>query len=249
MIPNIPEAYWASIRSMEQSDESTMIDRRYTLISGLALAVSGPGAGLAWAGAGLYAGPPVPRDVSQANFLVSQTCDHLVAVMNGPGDTAAKWPSLTQILENAVDIDGVGRSCLGQFWAQASPDQQRRYLAVFHQVLIASISAKMEQYKDARPTVEGGEQRNGDVVVNTIVEWPNKSPTADLWPTSVDWVVKQINGAPRIIDLVAKGGESLRLVKQPRVSIQQEYGGFLSKSNNSIDALIGMLTRKLARNL
>lgn len=171
--------------------------------------------------------------VERANAFVQQTGDRLAAIVNGPQATAAKRQALTQILENAVDIDGIARFCLGRFWRTASPDQQTRFIAAFHEVLVTNITSKLGDYKGVKLSVQHGRQQDEDAVVTTVVERPNNPPT------NVDWVVEKPTAAPRIIDVVAEG-TSLRLTQR------QDYASYLTRNNNNVDALINAMQQQTA---
>ena len=160
-----------------------------------------------------------------ATAFVKTTGDKLVGVVNGPGALAAKRPELTRIIDGAVDVDGIARFCLGRFWRQASADQQKRYVDLFHQVLVTNITAKLGEYQGVTFTVGRSHQQDDDTYVSTTVERPNNPPTA------VDWVISKINGAMRIVDVVAEG-TSLRLTQR------SDYAAYLTRNNNNIDALI-----------
>src|SRR5208337_93835 len=89
----------------------------------------------------------------RAAAFVKATGDKLVTVVNGPGSAQQKRQMLTQIIDGAVDVDGVARFCLGRFWRQASPEQQKRYITIFHQVLVTNITAKLGEYKGVKLTM------------------------------------------------------------------------------------------------
>jgi phospholipid transport system substrate-binding protein len=171
--------------------------------------------------------------VERANAFVQQTGDRLAAIVNGPQATAAKRQALTQVLENAVDVDGIARFCLGRFWRTASPDQQNRFIAAFHEVLVTNITSKLGDYKGVKLSVQHGRQQDDDAVVTTVVERPNNPPT------NVDWVIEKPTAAPRIIDVVAEG-TSLRLTQR------QDYASYLTRNNNNVDALINAMQQQTA---
>jgi phospholipid transport system substrate-binding protein len=171
--------------------------------------------------------------VERANAFVQQTGDRLTAIVNGPQATVAKRQALTQILENAVDVDGIARFCLGRFWRTASPDQQTRFIAAFHEVLVTNITAKLGEYKGVKLSVQHGRQQDEDAVVTTVVQRPNNPPT------NVDWVVEKPTASPRIIDVVAEG-TSLRLTQR------QDYAAYLTRNNNNVDALINAMQQQTA---
>ncbi|MBN8872900.1 MAG: ABC transporter substrate-binding protein [Rhodospirillales bacterium] len=169
----------------------------------------------------------------RAVTFVKTTGDKLVGVVNGPGSAAEKRQALTQIIDQAVDVDGVGRFCLGRFWRTATPDQQKRYLALFHQVLVTSITAKLGEYQGVRFTISRSRSQDEDELVSTVVERPNNPPT------NVDWVIANPNNAPKIIDVIAEG-TSLRLTQR------SDYASFLAHNNSSVDALISAMQQQIA---
>lgn len=199
-----------------------MLYRRRFLTIGLGIATSG-----------LLYGPVWAQAVERASAFMQQIGNQLTAIVNGGQGAADKRRAITQVLESAVDVDGVARFCLGQFWRLASPDQQKRYLAAFHEVLVTNISAKLGEYKGVKLTVQHGRQQDDEAIITTVVERPNNPPT------SVDWVIEKPATAPRIIDVIAEG-TSLRLTQR------QDYASYLTRNNNDIDALINAMKQQTA---
>lgn len=171
----------------------------------------------------------------RAATFVKATGDKLVAVVNGPGSPQQKRQILTQIIDGAVDVDGVARFCLGRFWRQASPEQQKRYITIFHQVLVTNITAKLGEYKGVKFTVGRTEPDDENAKVNTVVDRPN-SP-----PTNVQWVISNPASDPKIVDVVAEG-TSLRLTQR------SDYASYLSHNNYNIDALISAMQQQVEQN-
>ena len=199
-----------------------MLYRRHCIAAGLILAAGWP------------LRPARAQVVERASAFVKQMGDRLTAVVNGPGGLAEKRRALAQILDGAVDVDGVAKFCLGRFWRTASAEQQARYLAAFRDVLTANISSRLGEYKGVRLTVVRGRPQEQDALVTTTVERPNSPPTA------VDWLIGQPAANPKIIDVVAEG-TSLRLTQR------QDYAAFLSRNNNDVGALIAAIQQQAAR--
>jgi len=170
----------------------------------------------------------------RATAFVKATGDKLVAVVNGAGSAEAKRRELTQVIDAAVDVDGVGRFCLGRFWRQASPDQQKRYLELFHKVLVTSITAKLGEYQGVRFSMGRSRPQDEEQIVSTVVERPNNAPTA------VDWVISNPGSNPKIVDVIAEG-TSLRITQR------SDYAAYLQRNNNNIDALIGAMRDQVAQ--
>lgn len=49
----------------------------------------------------------------QAGGFIRRLTDRLAAIVNGSGSQAEKKAAMKQIIDNDVDVDGVGRFCLG----------------------------------------------------------------------------------------------------------------------------------------
>jgi phospholipid transport system substrate-binding protein len=170
----------------------------------------------------------------KAAAFIKSTGDRLVSVVNGPGDAAHKRQQLTRIIDDTVDVDGVARFCLGRFWRQATPDQQKRYLATFHQVLVTNITAKVGEYQGVKFTLGRTQARDDNEYVGTTIDRPNNPPT------NVEWVVANAASNPRIIDVIAEG-TSLRLTQR------SDYASYLSRNNNNIDALITAMRQQVSQ--
>jgi phospholipid transport system substrate-binding protein len=174
------------------------------------------------------------QGTDKASAFVKSTGDRLVAIVNGPGSAASKRTAMTQILSTDVDVDGIGRFCLGRFWRQATPEQQKQYLSLFHEVLVTNITAKLGDYQGVTFTMGRSRSQDEEAVVSTVVVRPNNPPTA------VDWIISNPSSAPRIIDVVAEG-TSLRLTQR------QDYASYLTHNNNNLDALIAAMKNQVSQ--
>ncbi|WP_428487493.1 MlaC/ttg2D family ABC transporter substrate-binding protein [Rhodopila sp.] len=175
------------------------------------------------------------QSTDRASSFVKATGDKLVAVVNGPGSAAQKRGEMTQIINASVDVDSVGRFCLGRYWRQASEEQKKRYLDLFHEVLITNITSKLGDYKGVKFTLGRSRPQDEEVAVSTTVDRPNNPPTA------VDWIISNPDSAPKIIDVVAEG-TSLRLTQR------SDYASYLAHNNNNINALITAMHRQVEQN-
>ena len=173
------------------------------------------------------------RAADPAGF-VREVGDQLVGVINGPGAPADKRGRLRQIIDRFVDVDGIGRFCLGRFWRLATPAQQHDYLALFHQVLVTSISGHLGEYQGVRYTLGRVTPHDDTVSVDTTIFRPN-NPQAD-----VQWVLATVDGGPKIEDLVVEG-TSLRLTQR------SDYASFLQHNGNNVQALIEAMRRTLTQ--
>jgi phospholipid transport system substrate-binding protein len=175
------------------------------------------------------------QSADKATAFVKSTGDRLVAIVNGPGSTSTKRAQMTQIINTDVDVEGIGRFCLGRYWKQATPEQQKQYQALFHEVLVTNITSKLGEYKGVTFTMGRGKLQDEEAVVSTTVIRPNNAPTA------VDWIIANPSGVPKIIDVVAEG-TSLRLTQR------QDYASYLTHNSGSVDALIAAMKTQISQN-
>ncbi len=173
------------------------------------------------------------QPASDATGFVVQLGNALVAIVNGPGSYEDKKRRLGPLIEEAVDVDGIARFCLGRFWRTASPAQQQQYSQLFHSVLLNNITGKLGQFQGVTFNPTSTTQREGETLVGTTIRRPNQQPN------NVQWVVSQAAGRPKIIDVIAEG-TSLRLTQR------SDYSAYLSRNNNDVSALINAMRQQAA---
>ena len=190
------------------------------------------GAGLSTALATALPGTARAQAAEKAAAFIKTTGDRLVAVINGAGSAADKRREVGKIVTTAVDVETIGRFCLGRFWRQATPEQQKAYQALFSDVLIISITGKLGEYQGVKFTMGRARGQEEDQIVSTVVERPNNAPA------TVEWVVANAAASPRIVDVIAEG-TSLRITQR------SDYAAYLQRNNNSIDALIAAMKKQV----
>jgi phospholipid transport system substrate-binding protein len=172
------------------------------------------------------------QTAEQASAFIQRLGNQLVGIVNGPGSTEQKTAALTRIIDADVDVVGVARFCLGRFWRLATPQQQREYETLFRKVLINSITSKIGDYQGVRFTAGRTASRPEGEVVATTIAGPNRPPA------EVDWLVKSVDGNPKIVDVVAEG-TSLRLTQR------DDYASFIIQHHDSVQALIDAMQRQV----
>lgn len=162
---------------------------------------------------------------SQAVALVRATAEQMMEIVNGPSSLADKKARLRLVIDAAVDVDGVGRFALGRFARMATPEQMHDYVALFHDVLLHNVMAKIGDYQGMTFTLGASQMRDDGEHVMTVVMQPNNPPA------NVAWVVADIGGEAKIVDLIAEG-TSMRLTRR------SDYASYLARNGNDVQALI-----------
>lgn len=166
-------------------------------------------------------------DIGRASAFIQTTGQQLVAALNDQSNNvAARRQKVAAVLRQAVDVEGVGRFIIGRWWRTASPQEQQEYIRLFDETLVRNLSARFGEYQGVRFSLGRTQQRTeDDVLVNTVIERPNTAPF------SLDWRVSDINGQPRIVDVIAEG-TSLRLTQR------SEYSSVIQRNNGQIGPLL-----------
>ncbi|WP_459695744.1 MlaC/ttg2D family ABC transporter substrate-binding protein [Acidisoma sp. C75] len=180
------------------------------------------------------AAPAKAADVAAARDLIKSTATNLLQVVNSSQANAQKQAQLRQLVDANVDVDGVARFVLGRFWRVATPAQRADYMATFRQLLVYAVAAQASGFQGASFKMGQAQAQAAGVVVDTLVSVPGK-PTA-----TVQWVVGDVAGQPKIVDILAEG-TSLRITER------NDYAGVISQHGGKIQPLIDAMHQQLAR--
>jgi phospholipid transport system substrate-binding protein len=172
-------------------------------------------------------------DTARAAQFVQAAGQELVSALNSNAPVAQRRQQVAAILRRVVDIEGVGRFILGRWWRQASAAEQQEYIRLFEETLIRNLSARFGEYQGVRFSLGRSQQRaEEDVLVNTVIERPNIAPFA------LDWRVGNVNGQPKVVDVIAEG-TSLRLTQR------SEYSAVIQRNNGQVSALLAAMRNQI----
>jgi phospholipid transport system substrate-binding protein len=173
------------------------------------------------------------ESAASARAFVTEFGRQLLLIVNSDRSLSEKKVAILPLLQAHVDMDEIGRYCLGRYWRVATPEQQAHYLALFHQVLLNSITDKIGDYRGVSFTIGGTATVGSDQAVDTVISRPEQ-PAANT-----QWIVSNSSGQPKVVDVVGEG-TSLRLTQR------QDYASFIARHNGSIDALLHALDHQVA---
>ena len=174
-------------------------------------------------------------DSTRASSFIEATGRELVAAINADGPVGERRDRVGAILRRAVDVDGVGRFILGRWWRTANAQQQQEYLRLFQEVLIRNLSSRFGEYQGLTFTLGRSQSRTEeDVLVGTVVERAG-SPAFGL-----DWRVAEVDGQPRVVDVIAEG-TSLRL------TTRSEYSSVITRNGNNVAALLSAMRQQITQ--
>ena len=175
---------------------------------------------------------PVLAQEGGDTAFVRRLSEKLIAIINGPAPLAEKRQQILPLVDDNVDVDGIARFCLGRYWHQATPEQQQKFVALFHHVLLNSIAGKLGDYQGVRIATGASTPRgNGLTAVSTTIDRPGQPQT------NVQWVIGHTTGSPKVADIIGEG-VSLSITQRG------DYSSYLQRNGNSIDALLKAMERQ-----
>lgn len=168
-----------------------------------------------------------------ASGFVMSFGNNLTTIINGPGSYEEKKRRLEPLIERDVDIDGIARFCLGRFIRMASPAQQQEYMQLFRRVLLNNIFGKLGEFQGVTFIMTNTAQTGEGAAVGTLIQRPGQKAN------TVQWIVTEITGQPKIIDVKAEG-TSLRLTQR------NDYTSYLTRNSDNVGALLTAMRNQTA---
>lgn len=124
------------------------------------------------------------------------------------------------ILREGFDLNLIARFVLGKYWRQASADQRDDYVRAFSDYVILTYARRLGGFQGQSFAITGtkvsGEKK--DVLVGTRIDRPHAEPIQAAWR------VREIDGQPRIIDVVVEGVSMAVTQRQEFASITRRNG-------------------------
>jgi phospholipid transport system substrate-binding protein len=173
-----------------------------------------------------------PGEVAVA--FVKSASDKLVVIANGSDAPEEKRRRLQSVIDATVDVDAVARFCLGRSWRNATPDQQKEYVKLFHGLLVTEIAGHLGEYQGVRITMGLARATVDAEIVTTMVERPGNPPM------QIDWVVAANAGGPKIVDLLAEG-TSMRLTHS------EDFTAYLMRHEYNVHELVEVMRQRVAQ--
>lgn len=147
----------------------------------------------------------------------------------------AREAGIRRVLESYFDLAYMGRSTLGSYWSQATPEQRERFLKAFTIVEARSYAERFGQYRGQTITVGRINSRGSGV---SVVDSKLTQNSGD--PVTVQWEVRNEGQGPRIVDVRTEGVSMGMTRRADFVSYIRNHGG-------QVEALIGELEARAKR--
>jgi phospholipid transport system substrate-binding protein len=163
--------------------------------------------------------------------------DGLELILDDPTLKGVINLSVKTLGEKPIDWSFVdaARFILGRHVRQATAAELQDYLKLFDEIIIRNLSARFGEYRGVKFSLGRSQQRTEeDALVSTFVERPN-TPAFTL-----DWRVAEINGQPKVVDVIAEG-TSLRL------TTRSEYSAVIQRNGGRVAALLEAMRGQISQ--
>jgi phospholipid transport system substrate-binding protein len=191
-----------------------------------AIVLTGPGLAV------MTSGQAVAEQDAAAQ-LVQRAADQVIAAAKASAG-AAREAGIRRVLEAYFDLAYMGRSTLGNYWNQATPEQRERFLKANASAEARAYAERFGQYRGQTVTV-GRINPKGSV---TIVD--SKLNQSDGDPVAIQWEVHNEGQGPRIVDVKTEGVSMIMTKRADFVSFIRNHGG-------QVEALITELEARAKR--
>lgn len=171
---------------------------------------------------------------AQAEAFITQSGNQLVAIINGNDSDSQKSEALRQLVSQIVNVNQVADYVLGRYNGIATPAQKQEFHTLFSQLLSYNITYQIRSYKGVRFVVNGSTPQGNDVIVNTTISSPGKTPA------NVGWVIENEAGKLQIIDVIA-AGTSLR------ITTRNDYAGVIADNGGQVSALLKAMKNQIQK--
>ena len=173
-------------------------------------------------------------DRAAAGFIERLGTEAIGALQQQSQSQVQREAAFAGILRKGFALDLIGRFALGRHWRQATPAQQSDYLTVFRHFVIKTYARRLRDFSARGFAVTGtaAAGAEGDIIVLTRIE---RTGAAALL---AGWRVREIEGQPRIVDVVVEGVSMTITQRQEFASVTRRGG---------IDELLRSLRLQTAR--
>lgn len=190
------------------------IDRRVVLglLAGAGACLAMPG----WATAADFS--------TGAKTFISSLADRVIGELTPKGlDRAEREKRFRSILNEHFAVSAIGQWVLGPYWKKATEAEQKEYLALFEDLIIATYVNRFETYKGETLGVTDTQMRGeDDALVFSQINQMDGNP-----PLKVDWRVRQrrSDGAFKIVDVIVEGVSMSQTQRSEFASVIRQHGG------------------------
>jgi phospholipid transport system substrate-binding protein len=172
-------------------------------------------------------------DSNDPTAFIKDLGDKAIHILQTEPEASGRKAAFSKIFNEDFDAPAIGRFVLGRYWRIATPDQQKQYLDVFTQYVVALYATRFATYSGEQFKVVNSRQNDpATATVNSQILQGGGAP-----PIAVGWQVAREGTAFKITDVTV---DNLSLA----VTKRDEFGSVIETHGGDVQALIDLLRQK-----
>jgi phospholipid transport system substrate-binding protein len=181
----------------------------------------------------LLALPLTANAVDNPQDMVKNATDTLLAHILKDKEVLKKDPqALYQLVEQNitpfVDVDGIARGVMGQYFRQATPAQRTEFIAVFKQSLVRTYAKGLTSYDNQKITFKPYKQ--GSDAKKAQVNLEVQGSSGQIYPVTFELRLNN-TGAWKVNNIILNG---INL----GLTFRNQFGSMVETNNGNIDKAI-----------
>ncbi|MSP48295.1 MAG: ABC transporter substrate-binding protein [Alphaproteobacteria bacterium] len=199
-----------------------MIDRRVFLVAAAAAAI------------GVVPRSAVAADPEAAKAFVRSLANDAIQLMARKDlPRPERTQKFRELFKRGFDVEAIGRFTLGRYWRDATEPEQREYLKLFEDLLVATYAGRFSEYSGETLTVlDSRPEEDRFILVASQINRGGGSP-----PIRLDWRITENQGNHKIVDVVV---EAVSM----SVTQRSEFSSVIQRGGGKVQSLIVALRDK-----
>lgn len=188
---------------------------------------------IAFAGISGGAGAQAAEDAGA--FIMHMTDKALDALSNPELSNKDRAEKFRSLLREGMDISDVARRALGPYVRRATDEELNEFEALLEENIVRKYAILFKDYSGQKiELIDTKEGRRGTQNVTVLIHRHGSAP-----PVKVRWIVHEIEGAMKVIDIIVESVSMVTTQKEEFVAVIRRNGG-------QIDALLQELRERNA---
>lgn len=177
-------------------------------------------AALAFSTGSVQAAPDSPSEQVARDLIETLGRRTIDALDQVGSNSTARRQAISAILDQTVDLTLIARLCLGRHWRSADEAQRVDYVALFREIVLATLARRMGYYTGAeRFVVTATRSAGDDTMVASEIVYASKDP-----PLRLEWRVRRNGANATIIDVLPEGVSMVLTYRSEFNSVVSQHG-------------------------
>ena len=187
----------------------------------------------------MFAGPVQSSDLEDgaSGFIRNLEQEAIQSLADKTKERADRVKAFRVLFEEKFAVESIGRWTLGRNWRRASESEQKEFLSLFEDLMVAMYVDRFQSYSGEKLNIIKTQTIDENrATVHTEIVRPQG---VDAKPISILWRVGRQDAIYKVLDVVVEGVSM-------SITLQNEFASII-KNTGSVAGLIEELRKKTAQ--